>query len=350
MRTVLYNCPYLQGPGAIRWIVAGWKEGFERRGYSFHTCEDSRRLADLCRQLQPTILYSDVVSTPLEEPGCRQLLQDVRHAGTKVCLNIFWPLSGQPPARADALRLHDVADLYCGEREPDSMATFEQDTGKRYVTMPQSANPRYHYPVPPDGRFAFDLAFIGAKLPHKRWFNENVLGQLRRRYKTGLFGPGWTLRDNTLRALSKGSRMAGFPAVAKRIDQSRFAISDDDERLLYASARISLNFHERELDHSQPHHIVNQRTFKIAACGGFQIADPVAALPQYFSANEVVTAGFDAREWIEKVDYFLRHEDERKAIQERATSRALREHMAYHRVDLLERLLGLPPESGRTAS
>lgn len=341
MKNVLYNCPYLQGPGAIRWIIASWKEGFERSGYAFHTCEDARLLSDLCEQLQPTILFCDIVSTPIEDESCRQLLQSLRQRGTKVCLNVYWPLADQPPARVEALRRHDVADLYCGEREPDSMAQFEREMGKPYVTLPQSANPRFHFPVPINPRFAYDVVFLGAKLPHKRWFNEEVLAPLRRRCRVGLFGAGWTWQDNTLRAVSKGARMVGYRPLARWCDSFRLYISDEDEASLYASAKISLNFHEREPDNSQPHHIVNQRTFKIAACGGFQIVDPVLALPKYFSSDEILTAGFDAREWIDKVDYYLSHEDERKAIQQRATKRALGEHMAQHRVVQLERLLGL---------
>lgn len=341
MKTVLFNCPYVHGPGAIRWIVSCWEEGFKRRGYSFHVCDDWRLLPQLCEQLKPDILFCDIVATPIENEAYRNLLQDMRRAGTKVCLNVFWPLLAQPQERTEALIRYDIADLYCGEREPDSMTTFLQDTGKRYVTLPQAANPRYHFPTPMDIRFNYDVVFLGAKLPHKRWFNENVLLPLRRRYRVGLFGPGWTLRDNTLRAVSKGARMVHYRALARWCDHFRFAISDEDECRLYASAKISLNFHEREPDNTQPHHIVNQRTFKIAACGGFQIVDPVAALPKYFSTDEIVTAGFDAREWIDKVDYYLHHEEARKAIQEKATARAQSEHMAQHRVDMLEQLLGL---------
>jgi len=345
MRTVIFNCPYIHAPGAIRWIVASWSEGFKRRGYAFYTCDDSRLLAQMCRDLLPDILYCDVVSTPIEDMVCRNLLSEMRNRGTKVVLNVFWPMTGQPRARIDALCRFDVADLYCGEREPDSVTTFGTDTGKQYVTMPQSANPHFHFPVPPDPKYSYDIAFIGAKLPHKRWFNEYVLAPLCKRYRVGLFGPGWTLRDNTLRAISKGARFINCRGFARLCDRSRFSISDEDETLLYASSKISLNFHEREPDNSQPHHIVNQRTFKIAACGGFQIIDPVAALTKYFAGDEIVTAGFDAGEWMAKVEYFLHHETERKAIQEKATARALREHMAHNRVDLLERLLGLTPQA-----
>jgi spore maturation protein CgeB len=349
MKTVIFNCPYLHGPGAIRWIVASWGEGFRRSGYDFHTCDDPRLLASMCRELKPDILHCDIVSTPIEDAACRDLLDELRRGGTKVCMNVWWPMNDQPAARIKALKRFDVADLYCGEREPDSMATFGPDTGKRYVTMPNSANPRFHRPVPFDPKFAYDVAFVGAKLPHKRWFNENILGALRKRYRVGLFGPCWTLRDNTLRAISKGACIVNYRPLARLCDSARFSISDEDEVSLYSSSKIALNFHEREPDNSQPHHIVNQRTFKIAACGGFQIVDPVAALPKYFAGDEIVTAGFEAREWLDKVEYFLTHETERKAIQERATARALGSHMAQHRVALLEQLLGIAPQIAQAA-
>jgi spore maturation protein CgeB len=347
MKTALFNCPYLSAPGAIRWIVASWGEGFKRSGYAFHTCDDARLLEFKCRELKPTILYCDIVSTPIEDEACRDLLREMRQRGTKVCINVYWPMSDQPAARVDALARYNIADLYCGEREPDSMSGFEARTGKRYVTMPQSANPRFHHPVPFNPKFAYDVAFVGAKLPQKRWFNENILGALSKRYRVGLFGPGWTLRDNTLRAISKGARIINYRPLARLCDSARFSISDEDEVSLYSSSKIALNFHEREPDNSQPHHIVNQRTFKIAACGGFQIADPVAALPKYFANDEIVTAEFDAQDWLTKVDYFLTHEAERKAIQERATARALSSHMAQNRVALLEQLLGIVPQFNR---
>lgn len=349
MRTVLYNCPYLQAPSAIRWIVASWSEGFKRRGYAFHTCDDPRQLASMCHELKPDILYCDIVSMPIEDEACRNLLAGMRQRGTKVCMNVYWPMNDQPPARINALKRYDVADLYCGEREPDSVTRFSIETGKPYVTMPQAANPQFHFPVPTDPRFAYDIAFVGGKMPHKRWFNENVLVPLTKRYRVGLFGPYWTVNDNILRILSKGARMMNLRPVAELCDRSRFTISDENEVSLYASSKISLNFHEREPDNTQPHHIVNQRTFKIAACGGFQIIDPVAALPKYFSSDEIVTAGFDAKEWLAKVDHYLHHESERKGIQGRATARAQREHMAEHRVDLLEQLLGLAPLATQAA-
>ncbi|HTQ49481.1 MAG TPA: glycosyltransferase [Candidatus Acidoferrales bacterium] len=345
MKRIIFNCPYIHGPGAIKWIVDSWKEGFVRKGYEFHVCQNDRELATMWAGLSPQIIYCDIVSTKIEGQALRSFLAQARAAGTKVCLNVFWPLAAQPEARAEALRRFDVADLYCGEREPDSMTAFESDCGKHYVTLPQSANPRFHFPTQPDRRYAYDVVYLGAKLPHKRWFNENIILPLQKKCRLGLFGPGWTWRDNSLRVASKLARLAKFPAWARVFDRFRIPIPEEDENKLYCSSKIALNFHEREPDNSQPHHIVNQRTFKIAACGGFQIVDPVRALPRYFGEDEIVTAALEPHEWLDKTAYYLAHEEERRAIQERATARALREHMSTHRVELLERLLGVGSSS-----
>jgi spore maturation protein CgeB len=90
---------------------------------------------------------------------------------------------------------------------------------------------------------------------------------------------------------------------------------------------------------------VNQRTFKIPACGGFQLCDHVPAIRKYFREDEVILASLDRAEWRDKIEHFLHREAERKEIQERGTQRALHEHMSSNRVDAL--LFILPPGSRR---
>jgi spore maturation protein CgeB len=108
------------------------------------------------------------------------------------------------------------------------------------------------------------------------------------------------------------------------------------ENKLYSSAKICLKFHEREADGSQPHLIVNQRVFKIAACGGFQVYDAVPPIRKYFAEGEIVLADPNRPdEWFRKIDYYLTHDDERTRIQAKGTARALREHTYHNRVTTL---------------
>src|SRR5579862_9284938 len=111
MKRVIFNCPYIHGPGAIKWIVASWEEGFKSKGYEFHVCQDGRNLEAMWARLSPQIIYCDIVSTRLEDPAVRDFLSRAHKAGTKICISVFWPLFAQPESRAEALRRFDLADL-----------------------------------------------------------------------------------------------------------------------------------------------------------------------------------------------------------------------------------------------
>ena len=123
------------------------------------------------------------------------------------------------------------------------------------------------------------------------------------------------------------------------INRLRVVIPPDEENHLYSSAKICLNFHEREEDGSQPHYIVNQRAFKIPACGGFEMCDYVPALSKYFSADEIVMAT-DPEDWFKKIDYFMTHEEDRRHIRQNGTRRALRDHTYHNRIEELVKLIG----------
>jgi spore maturation protein CgeB len=272
-------------------------------------------------------------------------LKEMRKNGTRVALWVHWPLVTHLLEKLKAaepyLLSDDIADVYFGEREREGMGDFEQQTGKRYHVIPNAANSILHFPVTPVGRFAFDIVFLGAKLPLKAWLFDNVFPPLRKRYKVGIFGPYWTLKDNALRTAAKLSSCVGFEYGTKLFNDLRITIPDDQEGQLYSSAKICLNFHERELDGSQPHYIVNQRTFKIPACGGFEICDHVPAIRTYFTEDELVMARIDKDEWLDKIEYFLVHEEERRAIQREGTERALRDHTYHNRAGQLLRLCHL---------
>jgi spore maturation protein CgeB len=336
---VLYHIPYPDGLGADRWICEGWREGFRALGHEFYLLTAGDRLIERARTMRPDLFFTAINLIDLEREGAT--LRAMRARGTKVLLWVHWPLESRiDPQRAEVLRRDDVADLYFGEREPEQMEPFEQETGKLYHVIPNAANPALHFPVPQDARYRYDIVYLGANLRKKRWFAEHILRPLKKKYRVGVFGPGWSMRDQALRAGSRLCRLAGAFRIAKTIDQGRIAVPPDAERLLYSSAGVALNFHEREDDGSQPHYIVNQRTFKIPACGGFQICDEVPAIRKYFAEDELVMVPLDPGEWMRRIEHFLGHEDEREAIRSRGAQRALREHLSTHRVTTVLALVG----------
>lgn len=330
---VLYHIPYLVTPGADHWIYLGWKHAFEDIGHEFvPVCAGDDWQAKV-RANRPDLIF---IPNFIDLPRLKKTLKDCRISGIKVFLTVDWPLSMGPEA-LEIIKTEEVADCYFGEREPESMREFERSTGRQYHTVPQAADRRLHFPTQPCDKYRYDIVFIGAYLPKKRKMFEEILFPLKRKYQVGIFGPYWTFGDNVLRAAQKMCRAIQLTSGVEWINAKRVAVPAEEENRLYSSARICVNFHEREEDGSQPHYLVNQRTFKISACGGFQICDHVPALRKYFEGDEVVMAE-GPRDWFDKIEYFLANEGERERIRQKAAARALRDHTFHNRVGQVLRL------------
>lgn len=145
------------------------------------------------------------------------------------------------------------------------------------------------------------------------------------------------MKDNVLRVCQRMGREFNSTAAMEFFYRRRIQIPEAEENQLYSSAEISLIFHEREPDGSQPHYVLNQRTFKIPACGGFEICDHGPALRKYFEEDEVIMAD-DARDCLVKVEYYLNHDDEGRIIPANGVAKARKCHTYHQRV---ERVLSL---------
>lgn len=322
---VLYYIPYLVTPGADHWIYRGWKHAFQDLGHEFHELTATDNWEATIRRVDPDLFF---ITNFVDLPRRAADLVRIRGRGTRVFLVVDWP---KRDTDVRLIRDLEVADIFFGEREPESMREFEARTGRRYHLIPNAADRLLHFPTTPVAKYAYDVVYLGAKLPKKRWFFDHVLLPLTKRYRVGIFGPYWTLQDNLLRTVQKAFRWVVYARGVEAINRRRIVIPPEEENLLYSSAKICLNFHEREADGSQPHYIVNQRTFKIPACGGFQICDHVPAVRKYFAEDEVVMAT-DPADWFAKVEYYLHNENARRRIQERETARARRDHTYHNRV------------------
>lgn len=337
---VFFITPYVNGPSAARFIQQAYMNGFEHEGYSCSSFNSLDLPESSTVNEVPKIIFCDVVASPFEDEVFRRKIEQYRNVGAKIILWLYWPLLDQPFSRSEIIKKCDVADLYIGEREKDSMESFEHETGFNYHTIPMFANSTHHKPAELDPKFTYDIAFVGSKLPKKKWFNDRLIKPLQKKYNVGLFGTNWKLQDNMKRVASRCLRIANLNNYAAIVDRSRFSISESQEMALYASSKICLNFHEREPDMSQPHHIVNYRAFKIPACGGFQICDRVKGAENYFTEDELCMVECNEKEWFERIEHFINADSERRKYIELGMKRVNRDHMDYHRVRLIESLLG----------
>ena len=143
------------------------------------------------------------------------------------------------------------------------------------------------------------------------------------------FHPG--LRSRISRALDRipfGSRMKAMTR-AWRLTPGHVASTSEGS----VAADVS------EVGYSEQ---IKGRNFEVPGCGGFVLTGRADNLEQYYE-NEKEIVCFDNRDdLIEKIRYYLAHENERAAIAQAGYDRTLREHTYAHRFKDIFSRMGMP--------
>ena len=323
---ILNQVNYIGGVGADWWIGSGFRDAFEDAGHEFFWYTAADDLSELTPAKLPVFLKA-------------------RAQGVKIVMRVDAFFDREPFMRA-ALIEQDPAHVYFGEVEGSNMDKFQALTGKPYVIIANAAHHRHHFPTAPVVKYDCDIVFMGAWLPDKREAFAKLLAPLTSKYRVKIYGPNWTIQDKALRSLGYLARRAGWPGLSQKLQRFRISVPVTEENQLYSSAKVCLNLHERGATLNElPHLILNERTFRIPACGGFELCDFVPPLRRYFTEDEMVMAddrrGDWVKDWFEKIEYYLHHDAERKRIQAAGTARALRDHTYKNRVAQLLDLLNL---------
>jgi len=319
---ILYHILYPAGIGDDRTIYDGYRYAFKALGHEFLPLTEREDLATRLAEVKPDLFMG---SLSLVKPSeAAPILKRYRKNGGKVLLRVGW-LEESHQELIRLIREDMLADIYVSELE---LPQFKNWTGKEVYLLQWAASREYHFPVPKNPKYDCDIVFIGAKLAKKSRFFDQRLLPLTRKYRVKIFGTGWDWTDRyILRLLSRAERrLTGTGLFADwRINRQ---VPYTQENQAYASAKISLNFHEEQPGGLR---LLNGRTFKIPACGGFELCDNVPLVRKYFAEDEVIMAESDA-DFFRKVDYYLTHEVERRHIQEKGTARAEKDHMYEARV------------------
>lgn len=147
-----------------------------------------------------------------------------------------------------------------------------------------------------------DLVFVGAwQRPRQRVINALASQKIDMR----VYGPKWMKRClfNT--------------SILKAI-KGRWLF---DEELIkqYIAAKIVLNinswFHERS-------HGINQRVFDVPACGAFLLTDYVEEIEKFFKPGVEIETYTTIEELIDKIHFYLRHDNVRDKIARKGYERA----------------------------
>lgn len=207
---------------------------------------------------------------------------------------------------------------------------------KNVFHLPLAAFPGVHADRPVASQFESDVCFIGSGFYNRIEFFDGLADYfIDSGLQVRIIGQWW----DSLRSFTK-LRKSILDRLVYAADAAKY----------YAGAKINLNLH-RASDaaanyQGNAYNITarspNNRTFEIAACGGFQLVDNARSeLNKYFEIGKEVDTFSSPDELIEKIEYYLNHEEKRKEMARRARERCLKEHTFHERLEfVLEKTSG----------
>ncbi len=108
---------------------------------------------------------------------------------------------------------------------------------------------------------------------------------------------------------------------------------------LFSASRINLNLSNASVSASlnaggeRPLLQIKGRDFEIPACGGFLLTQENPELCEYFEPGREIAVYRDTEDLVEKIEYYLAHDEERERIRKAGYERFLKEHTMLARLE-----------------
>ncbi len=200
--------------------------------------------------------------------------------------DFFNPLYTMPYSK-EAFALYDI---HFSPR-PHLFDEYKKLGAKNVAHLEIGFDPTVFYPIRlVPGNCIYDVSFVGSWSKNR----ERLIKRLCQ-FKVTVYGSGWD-RATSLRGMPNTSLM--YKCVCL----------EDFSRVVGIS-KICLNILTIENKDQ-----INLRNFEIPACGGFQLCDRSLRLTEIFKEGEEIALYEDEEELVDKIRYYLQHENERIKI------------------------------------
>ncbi len=170
--------------------------------------------------------------------------------------------------------------------------------------------------------YKYDVSFIGGVNPYRKWFVKELL---KRGTKVHCFGSGWDNGRVTYR------EMEGIFSASKVNLNISNSISYDI-RYLISSLRVLLRALKVAIKGGKNSSQTKARNFEIPMQGGFQIADYVPTIEDYFNIGEELICYSNIDEADSLIKHYLKHEVDREKIKINGIKKARESHAFKHRI------------------
>lgn len=295
---VLLHCP-TTGMGALKYVMESWCDILNFMGIESRLLQLHDSFADVLNSFDPTTLIT-IDCPALTEQLDSSVLRKYRTTH-RLTVGLCIGVDEQRPPADFYITFHLAPD-----RDPVLSRISEP-----LISLPFGFNPLIHYMRP--GRTLWDFAFVGSNSVLKEQETLAYLIPIIQNYSGILAGTSW-------------------PGKFGNISQA-------DAGLLYNFAAICPNYHLNA--QIQEYNEVNERTFVILACGGFQIVDRPKAMRDLFDDDELVVASSPA-EYHDLFAHYLTRSDERSVIARRGMRKVWERYSLFNIVAKLADFLGIP--------
>ncbi|MBI4687002.1 MAG: glycosyltransferase [Nitrospirae bacterium] len=156
-------------------------------------------------------------------------------------------------------------------------------------------------------KYGSDVSFVGAGYFNRREFLTGLID-----FDLKIWGTEWDMSSPLGRFVQKDCEWIETEEMVK----------------IFNATKININLHSSAYRKGVDPYgdFVNPRTFEIASCGGFQLVDRRAELPELFKVNEEIVC-FDGIDDLRfKVRHYLDNPGERQEIVQAGKKRILKEH------------------------
>jgi spore maturation protein CgeB len=178
----------------------------------------------------------------------------------------------------------------------------------------------------------YDVSFVGQPHGNRR---EMVKALRAAGINVRCFGFGW--EDGRV---SQERMIETFNRSRINLNFSNASVKTGRRRLVQWIAALSERSENIESRSHYPDQIKG-RNFEVPGCGGFLMTSRADDLETYYNLDKEIVCFDDVNDLIDKIKYYLAHEEERAAVALRAYERTLREHTYARRFEEIFAKIGL---------
>lgn len=214
----------------------------------------------------------------------------------------------------DALNNIDLYDYKFMFEESDVSKLGE--TGIHSVFLPMAADEYNYYPIL-DCNKEIDLLFVGKLYENRLKMFERLIKRFPN-LNIKIYGNYTALKKPI-------SYLKYYFTDIKRYFTNSF-VSPEELNQLYSQSKIALNIH-----HTQSQTGCNPRVFEILASKTFQLVDLNTYIKENFQDNHLLEGYSSEEELFDKIDYYIKHENERQIIANNGYQNVINNHTFKHR-------------------